>query len=173
MKPSTHKANVKTILLVDDDPAILDLVSEVLAKSDYNVLTARTGSHALDVSRKFKGEIHVLVSDFQMPGMSGIDLASAITVDRPKLKVLLMSGFPQGLLVLNEGWHFLAKPFVASQLSALVVTLANPDKASRFAKDLEKAELGDVKPPPLSPKISGYKASPKSNPQLTPSRTQS
>ena len=60
------------------------------------------------MSQQFKGEIQVLLSDFQMAGMSGIDLATAITVDRPKLKVLLMSGFPSGLLVLNDGWHFLS-----------------------------------------------------------------
>jgi hypothetical protein len=45
--------------------------------------------------------------------MSGVDLATAMTIERPQLKVLLMSGFPEGMLVLNEGWHFLAKPFVA------------------------------------------------------------
>jgi len=49
-----------------------------------------------------------------MPGgVSGVDLATAMTIERPQLKVLLMSGFPGWMLVLNEGWHFLAKPFVA------------------------------------------------------------
>jgi FixJ family two-component response regulator len=55
-----------------------------------------------------------------MPGMSGIDLATEMTIERPHLQVLLMSGFPAGMLVLNEGWHFLAKPFIGSQLRALV-----------------------------------------------------
>jgi YesN/AraC family two-component response regulator len=68
-----------------------------------------------------------------MPGMSGVDLATAMTRERPQLKVLLMSGFPEGMLVLNEGWHFLAKPFVASQLRALVTGLVSPDKASKFS----------------------------------------
>jgi FixJ family two-component response regulator len=55
--------------------------------------------------------------------MSGVELATALTHERPGIKVLLMSGFPDGMLVLNEGWHFLAKPFIASQLCALVAGL--------------------------------------------------
>ena len=125
----------QTILVVDDDPKILGVVSELLANDNYNILTARTGSMGLQQSREFEGEIAVLLSDFQMPGgMSGVDLATAMTLDRPQLKVLLMSGFPDGMLVLNEGWHFLAKPFVTSQLRALVVGLVSPEKKSKFAK---------------------------------------
>jgi two-component system cell cycle sensor histidine kinase/response regulator CckA len=156
VEPNDAEA-LKTILVVDDDPEIREVVFQFL-KPHYIVLVAESGSEALQVSRQFKGEIQVLLSDFQMAGMSGIDLAMAITVDRPKLKVLLMSGFSKGLLVLNEGWHFLSKPFMGSQLRSLVETLANPDKISRFT-DLERAELGDVKPPRLSPEVSRYKTS--------------
>ena len=132
MEQTPHK---KTILVVDDEPQILSVVSEVLADVDYNILTARTGSMGLQQSREFKGEIDLLLSDFQMPGgMSGVDLATAMIIERPKLKVLLMSGFPGGMLVLNEGWHFLAKPFVTSQLRALVAGLIFPDRKSKFAK---------------------------------------
>ncbi len=125
----------KTILVVDDDPNVLTLVSGLLVDSEYNILTASTSAKALQQSREFKGEINLLLSDFQMPeGMSGVDLATAMTIDRPQLKVLLMSAFPDGMLVLNEGWHFLAKPFIASQLRALVVGLVSPDKKSQFSK---------------------------------------
>jgi DNA-binding NtrC family response regulator len=126
----------RTILVVDDDAAILAIVSGLLADNiDYNVLTASTGANALRQSREFKGEINLLLSDFQMPGgMSGVELATQMTVDRPQLKVLLMSGFPDGMLVLNEGWHFLPKPFIDSQLRALVVGLVSPDKRSKFSK---------------------------------------
>lgn len=78
---------------------------------------------ALERSEYFGGEIHVLLSDFQMPGMSGMDLAIQITQARPKIQVLLMSGYAGGMLVLNEGWHFLAKPFIPSQLRSLVDAL--------------------------------------------------
>jgi len=133
-----------TVLIVDDDIQILQLLQSVLTQDDeYNVLLAGSGALALKQSKDFKGEIKVLITDFQMPGMSGIDLATAITVDRPKLKVLLMSGFPDGMLILNEGWHFLAKPFVSSQLRALVVGLAAPGKKSRFAGSVSEAEKGE------------------------------
>ena len=124
----------KNILVVDDDESILGLVSKLLAEAHYNVLTANTGARGLQQSREFAGDIDLLLSDFQMPGgISGVDLATAMTAERPALKVLLMSGFPGGMLVLNEGWHFPAKPFVASQLRALVTGLVGPEKKSRFS----------------------------------------
>ena len=124
----------KTILVVDDDPAILQFVSTLLVPGNYNVLTAPTGQDALRQASAYKGEIDLLLSDFQMPGMSGIELATKIAAKRPLLKVLMMSGFTDGMLVLNEGWHFLAKPFVASQLRALVQGLVFPENNSRFSK---------------------------------------
>jgi DNA-binding NtrC family response regulator len=66
-----------------------------------------------------------------MAGMTGIELATQITVQRPALKVLLMSGFDGGMLVLNEGWHFLPKPFIPSQLRTLVAGIISPAR-SRF-----------------------------------------
>jgi two-component system cell cycle sensor histidine kinase/response regulator CckA len=69
-----------------------------------------------------------------MPGVSGIELATTMTAERPGLKVLLMSGFTEGILVLNEEWHFLPKPFVTSQLRALVADLVVPDGVSRLLK---------------------------------------
>jgi CheY-like chemotaxis protein len=123
----------KTILVVDDDPSILKFVSRLLAEGDYHVLTAGNGEAALQQSRDYKGQIDLLLSDFQMPVMSGIELATKMCVDRPQLKVLMMSGFTGGMLVLNEGWHFLAKPFVPSQLRALILGLLSPDNRSRFS----------------------------------------
>jgi FixJ family two-component response regulator len=61
-----------------------------------------------------------------MAGMSGIELATKLTVKRPQIKVLMMSGFSEGMLVLNEGWHFLAKPFIPSQLQTLINGLIVP-----------------------------------------------
>ena len=132
MEYAPHK---KTILIVDDEPTILEVISRLLGDSEYHILTASTGSMGLEQSREFKGEIALLLSDFQMPGViSVVDLAIAMTRERPQLKVLLMSGFTGGMLVLNEGWHFLEKPFVASQLRALIAGLVSPDKKSKFSK---------------------------------------
>ena len=130
---SQRAQSSRTILIVDDDADVLGCVVNVLVELEYHILTAGNGAEALKRSRAYEDEIHLLLSDFQMPGMSGVELATAMTAERPKIKVLLMSGFTAGMLVLNEGWHFLAKPFVASQLRALVTGMVSPDKPTRFA----------------------------------------
>jgi len=132
MVQTTGVEKKRTILVVDDDAVLLKSVGRFL-DGDYNVLTANSSKEALQKSNDCKSEIHLLLSDFQMDGMTGIELATTITAERPKIKVLLMSGYPAGMLVLNEGWHFLPKPFISSQLLALVVGLVSPDKASKFA----------------------------------------
>lgn len=86
-----------------------------------------------------QGALHLLLSDFQMQEMSGIDLATKITHARPEIKVLLMCEFPEGMLVLNERWHFGAKPFVPSQLLTLISGLITPDKPSRYLPPDETA----------------------------------
>jgi two-component system, cell cycle sensor histidine kinase and response regulator CckA len=130
--------NQKTILVVDDDAAVLKFVGELLVKCNYNVLTASSGKEALQQSRDCKHEIHLLLTDFQMPVMSGMDLATEISLERTEIKVLLMSGFTGGMLVLNEGWHFLAKPFIPSQLRALIAGLICQDH-----KFVKRAYQGD------------------------------
>ena len=121
----------KTILVVDDDPTILAFVATLLRDGGHNVLIAVDGESALRRATQHQREIHLLLTDFEMPRMSGIELATELTLARPEIKVLMMSGFEGGTLVLNEGWHFLPKPFVESQLRSIVTTLLFPDK-SRF-----------------------------------------
>jgi two-component system, cell cycle sensor histidine kinase and response regulator CckA len=128
MEPEPKLESRKTVLVVDDDALTLSFVAETMA-GKYRVLTATSGEDALEQSRSFKNEIHLLLSDFQMKGMTGIDLATQITAERPKIKVLLMSGYTAGMLVLNEGWHFLPKPFIPSQLRVLVAGLISPAKS--------------------------------------------
>ena len=133
-QPFSFKPDQKTILVVDDQETILSSVSAFLNAGKYNVITANSGELALQKSKDYKGDIHLLLTDFQMPEMDGIQLATAMSIERPQLKVLMMSGFTGGMLVLNEGWHFLPKPFISSQLLALVVGLVSPDQKSRFSK---------------------------------------
>jgi len=127
-QPFSFKPDQKTILVVDDQETILSSVSAFLNAGKYNVITANSGELAFQKSKDYKGDIHLLLTDFQMPEMDGIQLATAMSIDRPQLKVLMMSGFTGGMLVLNEGWHFLPKPFISSQLLALVVGLVSPDQ---------------------------------------------
>lgn len=137
MEPTPDlKKPEKTILVVDDDPETLEVVSAVL-RGKYKVLTANGGDQALQRSRDCKEAIDLLLTDFSMAGMTGIELATKITLARPTIKVLLMSGFTGGMLVLNEGWHFLPKPFISSQLKSLIVGLLSPDRNSRFSVGTE------------------------------------
>ncbi|MDP9170057.1 MAG: response regulator [Acidobacteriota bacterium] len=110
----------RTVLVVDDDPQVLMLISAILKGGHYSVLTAANGDAAIAQAKAYQPAIDLLLSDFSMPGMSGVDLATEMSAGRPGLKVLLMSGFPLATLVLREDWHFLPKPFVPSQLRALI-----------------------------------------------------
>ena len=116
----------KTILVVDEDPYNLESLSAWLMDGNYKILPAASAAEACRQSKDYANEIHLLMSNFQMAGMSGVDLATRMRGERPQLKVLLMSGFTEGMLVLNEGWHFLAKPFIPSQLQTLINGLIAP-----------------------------------------------
>jgi DNA-binding NtrC family response regulator len=110
----------KTILVVDDDESIRKFVSRILSQHSYNLLVAASGEDALRQSREYKGVIHLLLSNIQMPGITGIELGAQINVERPEVRVMLMSGYTSGMLVLNDAWHFLHKPFIPSQLLTLI-----------------------------------------------------
>jgi DNA-binding NtrC family response regulator len=117
----------KTILLATDNPEVLDTVYQSLVQNNYNVLIGHSGEEALAQEKKYNHEIHLLLSALDMEGVNGLGLAAQVSAKWPNLKVLLMSECRGGTLVLNEGWHFLPKPFVASQLNALILTLLAPD----------------------------------------------
>ena len=108
--------NGKTILLAEDDHPVRTFVLAMLQKAGYNVIVAVDGQDGLAKSREFKGMIHLLLSDVEMPNMTGIELATQIQIDCPEIRVLLMSGMISGMLLLNEGWQFLPKPFMANLL---------------------------------------------------------
>jgi DNA-binding response OmpR family regulator len=106
----------KTILFADDDGPLQKFVMALLHKLAYKVIVARDGKGALRKAREFEGTIHLLLSDIEMPGMTGVELAIQFHRERPDTKILLISGLDSGLLVLNNGWQFLPKPFMADML---------------------------------------------------------
>ena len=106
----------KTILLADDDGQLRTFLAALLHKYGYNVIVASDGKEALQKAREFGGVIHLLLSDIEMPGMTGIELAIQLNQERPDTKILLISGLATGMLVLNNGWQFLPKPFMADML---------------------------------------------------------
>jgi DNA-binding NtrC family response regulator len=116
----------KTILLATDNPEVLETVCQSLVHNNYNVLIGHSGEEALSQEKKYNQKIDLLLSALDMEGVNGLGLAAQVSARWPELKVLLMSECRGGTLVLNEGWHFLPKPFVASQLNALILTLLAP-----------------------------------------------
>lgn len=124
--PATNRAlgGRETILVVEDEPAILSLATKVLQRLGYTVLAANTPYGALRLAREHSGAIHLLMTDVVMPEMNGRDLAKELLKSYPKLKRLFMSGYtadviaPQG--VLAEGVHFIPKPFSANDLATKV-----------------------------------------------------
>jgi two-component system cell cycle sensor histidine kinase/response regulator CckA len=81
-----------TILLAEDEEALLTLIAERLTDSGYTVLTAHDGVQALEVARSFRGPIQLLLTDVVMPRMGGVTLARSISEVRPEIRVLFMSG---------------------------------------------------------------------------------
>jgi len=122
---------LETILVVDDNSVILELVSAILRAANFQVLSSRNGAEAIKLANETEGRIDLLLSDVDMPLMSGPDLGQALKKTRPDLHVMLMSGGTDGnLLVLNYGWAFIQKPFVSRRLVQMInEVLHSPDRS--------------------------------------------
>jgi signal transduction histidine kinase len=94
-KPSAVPKGSETILVVEDEAGVRALTREFLKVSGYAVLEAKDGFEALEESEKFKGKIHLLLTDMVMPRMNGSELAERINAQRPETKVLYMSGYAE------------------------------------------------------------------------------
>jgi DNA-binding NtrC family response regulator len=112
---------LETILVVDDNEEVLTMVVAILRREDFRVLSATCGPDALKLAENTDGKIDLLLSDVDMVEMTGPDLGEMLKKTRPDMHVILMSGGGKGnLLVLNYGWAFMQKPFVAVKLVEMV-----------------------------------------------------
>lgn len=119
--PPSGKATLETILVVDDNPLILKAVIAMLESENFRILSAIDGPSALLLAKETTERIDLLLSDVDMPQMSGPDLGEALKKARPEMHVMLMSGGTNGdLLVLNYGWAYIQKPFVPVKLVQMV-----------------------------------------------------
>jgi len=112
-----------TILVVDDEPVVLDTVRDGLTAHGYQVLSAASGDEALQISQAHQGSIALALVDVIMPGMSGPEVAQRLHAARPDLKVLFMSGFSTEVVVvhgLDAGDPLLVKPFSLDTLGRKV-----------------------------------------------------
>ena len=111
----------ETILVVEDEPAILALTKTMLERLGYQVLVASSPGQAIQVAAEYTGQIHLLMTDVVMPEMNGRDLASQLSSTFPALKKLYMSGYTANVIahhgVLYEGVIFIQKPFSKSDLA--------------------------------------------------------
>jgi two-component system cell cycle sensor histidine kinase/response regulator CckA len=112
----------ETILVVEDEPALLKMATIVMESQGYTVLAAGCPAEAIRMAGEHAGRIDLLLTDVVMPGMNGRDLAKSLVSTYPGLKRLFMSGYTADIIarhgVMDEGAHFIQKPFSLMDLAA-------------------------------------------------------
>jgi two-component system cell cycle sensor histidine kinase/response regulator CckA len=120
LQPTLTPRGSETLLLVEDEEGVRDLIREWLSGHGYEVLTAGNGVEALEVSSGFDGRIDLLLADVVMPQMGGPALAKRLSTLRPETRVIYLSGYADEALgdrqVLEAGAAFLQKPFALESL---------------------------------------------------------
>jgi CheY-like chemotaxis protein len=107
----------ETILLVENEFALRELIKRFLEASGYSILGARDGDEALSLAAAHPTPIDLLLTDVVMPGMSGFALASRVTQLRAETKVLYFSGYADDYDVIREGLHDSGRPFLLKPFS--------------------------------------------------------
>ncbi len=151
-----HSVHGETILLVDNDPILCDLIAKMLVHQGYTVLQALSGEEALVTAARHTGTLQLLVTDILMPSMDGFRLADLLTVSRPEIQVLFISGHYDDSALVRQGLHqsqrpFLLKPFRQDELArairevldcptdrerdAFALILADPNAAAQPMQD--------------------------------------
>ena len=129
MEPSQRGQG--TILLVEDEPAILKMTRTILEKLGYTVLAAGSPGEAIRLAEEFGGKMDLLMTDVVMPEMNGHALAKKILSLYPNIQRLFMSGYTADVIahqgVLDEGVHFIQKPFSMKDLAAKIHELLDGD----------------------------------------------
>ena len=128
----------ETVLLVEDSDLVRDLARAMLETHGYCVVVAPNGVAALRVADRHQGPIHLLVTDVVMPGMNGRQLAEQLTVRRPEIKVLYMSGYSEGILahqgIVDPSVNLLPKPFTTTSLFQRIREVLSHDSSGAHKK---------------------------------------
>jgi two-component system, cell cycle sensor histidine kinase and response regulator CckA len=129
------RAKGETVLVAEDDAALMDLAVKALRKAGYRVLTAKDGQEALGILERFEGRIHLLLADMVMPRMGGRELAGRARALRQGIQVLYMSGYPIGALFrtdrMDRESDFIEKPFATETLCQKVRKALGARKSER------------------------------------------
>lgn len=124
-KPQTGPAalpmGTETVLLVEDEIAVLNITRRLLEKLGYTVLAASNPNEAVRLVQEYAGDIHLLLSDVIMPDMNGRDLWQHLKPMRPAMKCLFISGYTADIIahkgVIDADVQFLQKPFSIQELA--------------------------------------------------------
>jgi two-component system cell cycle sensor histidine kinase/response regulator CckA len=131
-KREPDASTMPTVLVVEDERSILNLVATSLKSEGYHLLKATSSQDALEVVAAHGGAIDLVLTDATMPGMGGVELARELLATRPDLVVIIMSGFTQEISGLEAGDHTfstLQKPFTPHELRVRVrKALAHPEE---------------------------------------------
>ena len=110
----------ETVLAVDDDPGILELLGEMLQPLGYTVLAAENGERAIEIAAEHNNKIDLLLTDVVLPGMKGQELAARLLESCPEVDVLFMSGYLCPSMAHSgkrQGYEaFIRKPFSSNTL---------------------------------------------------------
>ena len=148
MTPSP-RGTLETILVVDDNPVVLGMVVAVLETEGFKTFSANSGPSALALADATTERIDLLLSDVDMLQMSGPELGETLKKTRPDMHVMLMSGGSNGnLLVLNYGWAYIQKPFIARKLVQMIYNVLHTADRSQpggdeFDSRKDRATLDD------------------------------
>ncbi|MDD2580915.1 MAG: ATP-binding protein [Desulfuromonadaceae bacterium] len=127
--PKPARRGHETVLLVEDEAAILNMATLMLENLGYTVLAASSPAEALRLAEEHSGRFHLLMTDVIMPEMNGRDLAKNLLANQPGMKCLYMSGYTANVIVhhgvLDEGLHFIQKPFSLPDLATKVREILN------------------------------------------------
>jgi len=129
-----QKLGEETILLVEDETQIRDIIGSALEDAGYTLLSAADGQEALTISVEHSGAIDLMITDVVMPTMSGVKLAEQMQLQRPSTKLLFVSGYTDGEINMNETMDgnqaFLRKPFTPAILTGIVRKLLDNEPLS-------------------------------------------
>ncbi len=121
--PGASSATVSgsaTVLVVEDEESVRQLAGRMLSRAGFTVLHAANGEEALERTRSYSGEIHLVLSDVVMPGMSAAKLIAEIRSERPRIATLLMSGYPNDEIlrkgIRRQDFSLIEKPFTGEAL---------------------------------------------------------
>ncbi|MEI6521819.1 MAG: response regulator [bacterium] len=129
LKEVPYLLSKKTILLVEDEKAILTTLKILLEKKGFTVLGANTPGLAIRIACEYDGEIHLLISDVEMPEMNGCEMYKNLHKLYPDMKSIFMSGYNANIVshhgITAEDTHFLQKPFSSDELAIKVKCALN------------------------------------------------